>query len=76
MSPAKAAAGTAGPRWHALARQYHDPTQIVLFAAGIGSLYPLKQSARASCRSPVGGDRRDPQGGAAVDAAMPVTPVI
>ena len=43
MSPAKAAAGTAGPRWHALARQYHDPMQIVLFAAGIGSLYPLKQ---------------------------------
>ena len=27
MSPAKAAAGTAGLRWPALARQYYDPMQ-------------------------------------------------
>jgi P-type Ca2+ transporter type 2C len=31
------------PRRHALVRQYRDPMQIVLLAAGIGSLYPLKQ---------------------------------
>ena len=31
------------PRWHAFFRQYRDPMQLVLLAAGIGSLYPLKQ---------------------------------
>src|SRR5271165_876806 len=31
------------PRWHAFVRQYADPMQLVLLAAGIGSLYPLKQ---------------------------------
>ena len=31
------------PRWHAFVRQYRDPMQLVLLAAGIGSLYPLKQ---------------------------------
>ena len=30
-------------RWHAFFRQYEDPMQLVLLAAGIGSLYPLKQ---------------------------------
>ncbi len=30
------------PRWHAFVRQYRDPMQLVLLAAGIGSLYPLK----------------------------------
>jgi len=39
----KLAAGKAEPRWHALLRQYGDPMQIVLLAAGIGSLYPLRQ---------------------------------
>jgi Ca2+-transporting ATPase len=39
----KLAAGKAEPRWHALLRQYRDPMQIVLLAAGIGSLYPLRQ---------------------------------
>jgi Ca2+-transporting ATPase len=39
----KLAAGQAEPRWHALLRQYGDPMQIVLLAAGIGSLYPLRQ---------------------------------
>jgi Ca2+-transporting ATPase len=37
------AAGRAESRWHAFARQYADPMQIVLLAAGVGSLYPLKQ---------------------------------
>ena len=36
-------AGRAEPRWHAFFRQYRDPMQLVLLAAGIGSLYPLKQ---------------------------------
>jgi Ca2+-transporting ATPase len=29
--------------WHTLGRQYRDPMQLVLLAAGIGSLYPLRQ---------------------------------
>jgi Ca2+-transporting ATPase len=36
-------AGNPEPRWHSFLRQYRDPMQIVLLAAGIGSLYPLKQ---------------------------------
>ena len=32
----------------AFGRQYHDPMQIVLLAAGVGSIYPLKQLGRAS----------------------------
>jgi P-type Ca2+ transporter type 2C len=55
LSPAEAAArarrfgpnefdaGKAESRWHAFFRQYRDPMQLVLVAAGIGSLYPLKQ---------------------------------
>ena len=39
----KLAAVKAEPRWHAFLRQYRDPMQIVLLAAGIGSLYPLRQ---------------------------------
>jgi P-type Ca2+ transporter type 2C len=35
--------GQAEPRWRAFLRQYADPMQLVLLAAGIGSLYPLKQ---------------------------------
>ncbi|MDI6105226.1 HAD-IC family P-type ATPase [Actinoplanes sp. NEAU-A12] len=31
------------PWWRAFVRQYADPMQIVLLAAGLGSLYPLKQ---------------------------------
>ena len=30
-------------RWHAFVRQYRDPMQIVLLAAGIISIYPVKQ---------------------------------
>src|SRR5271166_3383115 len=41
--PNKLAAGKAEPPWHAFLRQYNDPMQIGLLAAGIGSIYPLKQ---------------------------------
>ena len=43
FGPNELAAGRAEPRWQAFFRQYRDPMQIVLLAAGIGSLYPLKQ---------------------------------
>jgi P-type Ca2+ transporter type 2C len=43
FGPNKLAAAKAEPRWHAFGRQYRDPMQIVLLAAGIGSLYPLRQ---------------------------------
>ncbi len=39
----KVAAGRAEPGWHAFLRQYRDPMQAVLLAAGVGSLYPLRQ---------------------------------
>jgi Ca2+-transporting ATPase len=32
-------------RWHAFARQYRDPMQIVLLVAGVISIYPVKQPA-------------------------------
>ena len=35
--------GKTESRWRAFLRQYADPMQIVLLAAGIGSLYPLKE---------------------------------
>jgi P-type Ca2+ transporter type 2C len=31
------------PRWRAFERQYHDPMQIVLLIAGLGSFYPVRQ---------------------------------
>ena len=43
FGPNKLAAAKAEPRWHAFVRQYRDPMQLVLLAAGVGSLYPLKQ---------------------------------
>jgi Ca2+-transporting ATPase len=43
FGPNKLAESRAEPRWHAFVRQYRDPMQIVLLAAGIGSFYPLKQ---------------------------------
>ena len=43
FGPNKLAESRAEPRWHAFIRQYRDPMQIVLLAAGIASLYPLKQ---------------------------------
>src|SRR5690242_17897635 len=43
FGPNEFAAGRTEPRWHAFLRQYRDPMQLVLLAAGIGSLYPLKQ---------------------------------
>lgn len=42
FGPDKFDAGKGESRWHAFLRQYPDPMQIVLLAAGIGSLYPLK----------------------------------
>jgi P-type Ca2+ transporter type 2C len=41
--PNKLAAARAEPRWHAFMRQYYDPMQLVLLAAGVLSLYPLRQ---------------------------------
>ena len=38
FGPNEFAAGRAEPRWHAFLRQYRDPMQLVLLAAGIGSL--------------------------------------
>ncbi len=43
FGPNEFAAGRAESRWRAFLRQYADPMQLVLLAAGIGSLYPLKQ---------------------------------
>jgi Ca2+-transporting ATPase len=43
FGPNTFASGQAESRWHAFFRQYRDPMQLVLLAAGIGSLYPLKQ---------------------------------
>src|SRR6516162_7027714 len=43
FGPNKPAESRTEPRWHAFVRQYRDPMQLVLVAAGIGSLYPLKQ---------------------------------
>src|SRR6516164_3255663 len=43
FGPNTFAPGQAESRWRAFARQYADPMQLVLLAAGIGSLYPLKQ---------------------------------
>src|SRR5829696_2709398 len=41
--PNKFAEAKTEPRWHAFLRQYRDPMQIVLVAAGIISIYPVKQ---------------------------------
>ncbi len=41
--PNKFAEAKTEPRWHAFLRQYRDPMQIVLLAAGIISIYPVKQ---------------------------------
>jgi P-type Ca2+ transporter type 2C len=41
--PNKFAEAKAEPRWHAFLRQYQDPMQIVLLAAGVISIYPVKQ---------------------------------
>jgi len=43
FGPNEFAADKGESRWHAFVRQYRDPMQLVLLAAGIGSLYPLKQ---------------------------------
>ncbi|GIE98492.1 cation-translocating P-type ATPase [Paractinoplanes rishiriensis] len=41
--PNRFAEGKKEPWWRSFLRQYADPMQIVLLAAGVGSLYPLKQ---------------------------------
>lgn len=43
FGPNTFAIAKAESRWRAFLRQYADPMQIVLLAAGIGSLYPLKE---------------------------------
>src|SRR5689334_1198772 len=43
FGPNSFTAGHVESRWHAFVRQYRDPMQLVLLAAGVGSLYPLKQ---------------------------------
>jgi len=43
FGPNELVAARAEPRWRAFIRQYSDPMQIVLLAAGVLSLYPLKQ---------------------------------
>src|ERR1700741_419949 len=43
FGPNEFAAGRSESRWHAFLRQYRDPMQIVVLAAGVGGLYPPKQ---------------------------------
>ncbi|SDJ40121.1 Ca2+-transporting ATPase [Frankineae bacterium MT45] len=43
FGPNAMAAAATEPRWRAFLRQYADPMQIVLFVAGVISLYPLKE---------------------------------
>ncbi|GAA2335160.1 cation-transporting P-type ATPase [Dactylosporangium salmoneum] len=42
--PNRFAEGRREPRWRAFARQYADPMQIVLLCAGLGSIWPLRQT--------------------------------
>src|SRR5215208_7657298 len=41
--PNRFAEAKSEPRWQAFLRQYQDPMQIVLVAAGVVSIYPVKQ---------------------------------
>ena len=43
FGPNELSAARAEPRWHAFVRQYYDPMQIVLLAAGVLSIFPLRQ---------------------------------
>jgi Ca2+-transporting ATPase len=43
FGPNRFAEGEHEPRWRAFERQYHDPMQVVLLVAGIGSIVPLAQ---------------------------------
>src|SRR3954454_3681038 len=45
--PNRMAEANAAPRWRAFTRQYVDPMQIVLLAAGILSFWPVKQYGTA-----------------------------
>ena len=42
--PNKFAEAKTESRWHAFLRQYQDPMQLVLLAAGVISIYPVKQA--------------------------------
>src|SRR4051794_34447249 len=44
FGPNKFTEAKAESRWHAFLRQYQDPMQIVLLAAGLISIYPVKQA--------------------------------
>ncbi|MBO0729124.1 MAG: HAD-IC family P-type ATPase, partial [Acidimicrobiaceae bacterium] len=41
--PNKLGRGKTEPRWQAFIRQYSDPMQIILLAAGVLSLFPIRQ---------------------------------
>jgi Ca2+-transporting ATPase len=41
--PNKLATAKTEPRWRAFTRQYYDPMQLVLLAAGVLSIFPLRQ---------------------------------
>ncbi len=43
VGPNMLSVARAEPRWHAFVRQYYDPMQIVLLAAGVLSIFPLRQ---------------------------------
>lgn len=43
FGPNELAPGKTEPGWHAFLRQYYDPMQVVLLAAGVLSLFPLRQ---------------------------------
>jgi P-type Ca2+ transporter type 2C len=79
FGPNEFAAGQTEPRWHAFGRQYADPMQLVLLAAGIGSLYPLKQLGTGlllillTLFNAVMGLQQEGKAAAAV-AALPSTP--
>ena len=49
FGPNTLAAGKAEPRWRAFIRQYADPMQFVLLAAGVLSIYPSSSWERAYC---------------------------
>src|SRR6476620_3241106 len=43
FGPNRFAEAKTEPRWHAFLRQFRDPMQLVLLAAGVISIYPVKQ---------------------------------
>src|SRR5213078_3463023 len=47
FGPNRFAEGKKEPWWRAFVRQYADPMQIVLLAACVGSIYPIKEYGTA-----------------------------